>query len=168
MKVSIVNDSGKREYVEYVIVLTAPEFEKGHDFDLGNASDSALFQFLRHSADGVGCDSEPCSIVETEDGDHEYNLKVKSIPNPGEETRRYIYQHEFKAGSPEHAQAYAQGISYALKRVSPLSIHGDPTESAFLEGYRAGEHLSIYLPRNFYMIVEDIDDGWQVSFIIDK
>lgn len=168
MKVSIVNDSGKREYVEYVVVLTAPEFEKGHDFDLGNASDSALFQFLRHSADGIGHDSKPCSIVDAEDGDHEYNLKVKSIPNPGEETRRYIYQHEFKADSPEHARAYARGISDALKSVSPLPIHGDPTESAFLEGYRAGEHLSIYLPRNFYMIVEDIDDGWRVSFIVDK
>lgn len=91
---------------------------------------------------------------------HEYTLKVKSIPIPGRETRRYIYQHEFKAGSPEHARAYAQGISYALNRVSPLSIHGDPTESAFLEGYRAGEHLSIYLPRNFDMIVKEIDAGW--------
>ena len=99
---------------------------------------------------------------------HEYNLKVKSIPKPGSETRRYIYQHEFKADSPEHAQAYAQGISYALNGVSPLSIHGDPTESAFLEGYRAGEHLSICLPRNFDMIVKDIDDGWRVSFIVDK
>lgn len=168
MKVSIVNDSGKREYVTYFVVVTTPEFENGHDFDLGNASDSALFQFLRHSAEGIGCDSKPCSIVDAEDGDHEYNLKVKSIPNPGEETRRYIYQHEFKAGSPEQAQAYAQGISYALKGDSPLSIHGDPTESAFLEGYRAGEHLGICLPRNFYTIVKDIDDGWRVSFIVDK
>lgn len=168
MKISIVDDSGKREYVEYVAVVTAPEFEKGHDFDLGNASDSALFQFLRHSAEGIGCDSRPCSIVDAEDGDHGHNLKAKSIPNPGEETRRCICRHGFKAGSPEHARAYAQGISYALKSVSPLSIHGDPTESAFLEGYRAGGHSGICLPRDFYMIVEDIDDGWRVSFIVDK
>lgn len=168
MKVSIANDSEKREYAAYAVAVTTPEFEKGHDFGSGNASDSALFQFLSHSAEGIGCDSKPCSIVDGEDGNHEYNLKVKSIPNPGEETRRYIYQHDFKADSPEHAQAYAQGIKYALNRVSPLSIHGDPTESAFLEGYRAGEYLSIYLPRDFYMIVKDIDDGWRVSFIVDK
>lgn len=112
MKVSIANDGDGREYAEYVVVVTAPEFEKGHGLDSGNASDSALFQFSRHSAGGIG---------------------------------------------------------HALEnRASPLQIHGGPTGSAFPEGYRAGGHLGIYLPRGFYMIVEDIDGGRQVSFIADR
>lgn len=102
------------------------------------------------------------------EGKNEYTLKVKSIPKPGSDTRRYIYQHEFKADSPEHAMAYAQGISYAFHRLEQISIPGDPTESAYLEGYRAGEHLSIYFPRNFDMIIKEIDVGWRVSFIVDK
>lgn len=99
---------------------------------------------------------------------HEYTLKVKSIPKPGSETRRYIYQHEFKADSSYHAWAYAQGMSHAFHRLSPIETPGDPTESAYLEGYRAGEHLSIHFPRNFDMIVKDVDGGWRASFIIDK
>ena len=168
MKVSIKNDRGKREYAAYFVVVTAPEFEDGHDFDLGSASDSALYQFLRLSAEGIGHDSEPCSIAGAEDGDHGYALKAESAPNPGRETRRHICRHEFKAGSPEHARAYAQGVGYALNRVSPLSIHGDPAESAFLEGYRAGGHLGICLPRGLDMAVGGIsmaDGGYRSSQI---
>lgn len=51
MKVLIKDDSEKREYVSNVVVVTTPEFEKGTDFDLSKPPDSALFQFLRHSAD---------------------------------------------------------------------------------------------------------------------
>lgn len=120
MKVSIVNDSEKREYVAYVVVVTTPEFEDGRDFNLSIPSDYALFQFLRHSAEGLGCGSKPYSIV-----DAFYKLSALSAP-------------------------------YSL------------LEEAYKEGYIAGEHLSIDFPWNFDMIVKDIDDGWQVSFIVDK
>lgn len=99
---------------------------------------------------------------------HEYNLKVKSIPNPGRETRRYICQHGFKADSADHAMAYANGMSDAFHKLSALSAPCRSLEEAYKEGYTAGEHLSMDFPRNFDMIVKDIDDGWQVSFIIDK
>ena len=99
---------------------------------------------------------------------HEYDLKVKSIPKPGSDMRRYIYQHEFKADSADHAMAYAQGMGDALHKLTALSAPYNTLEQAYLDGYIAGEHLSIDLPRNFDMIVKDVDDGWRVSFIIDK
>lgn len=99
---------------------------------------------------------------------HEYTLKVKSIPKPGRETRRYIYQHEFKADSPDHAMAYANGMSDAFHKLTALSAPYNSLEEAYMGGYTAGEHLNIDCPRNFDMIVKDVDDGWRVSFIIDK
>lgn len=99
---------------------------------------------------------------------HEYTLKVKSIPKPWSDTRRYIYQHEFKADSAGHAMAYANGMGDALHKLTALSEPYNTTEQAYMDGYIAGEHLSIDFPRNFDMIVKDVDGGWRVSFIIDK
>lgn len=99
---------------------------------------------------------------------HEYTLKVKSIPKPWGETRRYIYQHEFKAESPDHAMAYAQGMGDAFHKLTALSAPYNSLEQAYMDGYIAGEHLSIDFPRNFDMIVKDVDGGWRASFIIDK
>ena len=99
---------------------------------------------------------------------HEYTLKVKSIPKPGSDTRRYIYQHEFKADSADHVMAYANGMSDAFHKLSALSAPYRTLEQAYMDGYIAGEHLSIDFPRNFDMIVKDVDEGWRVSFIVDK
>ena len=95
-------------------------------------------------------------------------MKVKSFPSPGRETRRYIYQHEFKADSADHAMVYANGMSDAFHKLVALSAPYNTLEQAYLDGYTAGEHLSIDFPRNFDMIIKDVDDGWRASFIIDK
>jgi hypothetical protein len=99
---------------------------------------------------------------------HEYTLKVKSIPKPGSDTRRYIYQHDFKADSIYHAEAYAQGMAHSFHGLSRISTYDDPTESAYIEGYMAGEHLSVNFPRNFDIIIEENGNGWRASIIIDK
>lgn len=142
MKVSIVNDSGKREYVTYFVVVTTPEFENGHDFDLGNASDSALFQFLRHSAEGIGCDSKPCSIVDAEDG-----IELSC---------------EFKlhTGMFCHAEAFAKGMCAGFDSVESFPNHYTSAElsNAFSSGLLAAEKARVRPGTNFVHRLEKVKD----------
>lgn len=142
MKVSIVNDRGKREYVTYFVVVTAPEFEDGHDFDLGNASDSALFQFLRHSAKGIGHDSEPCSIVDTEDG-VESSIVFKL------HTARFCY-----------ADAFAKGMCAGFDSIGDYPNHytSDEQNNAFTAGLLAAEKSKVRPGTNFVYRLERVKD----------
>ena len=142
MKVSIVNDRGKREYVTYFVVVTTPEFENGHDFDLGNASDSALFQFLRHSAEGIGCDSKPCSIVDAEDG---IELSI-----------------EFKLHTDTfcHAEAFAKGMCAGFDSVESFPNHYTSADlsDAFINGWLATEKAKVRPGTNFVYRLERVED----------
>lgn len=142
MKVSIVNDSGKREYVTYFVVVTSPEFENGHDFDLGNASDSALFQFLRHSAEGIGCDSEPCSIVDAEDG-IELSCEFKL------HTAAFCY-----------ADAFAKGMCAGFDSVESFPNRYASAElgNAFRSGLLAAEKAKVRPGTNFAHRLEKVKD----------
>lgn len=142
MKVSIMNDSEKREYVSNVVVVTAPEFEKGTDFDLSKPSDSALFQFLRHSVDGVGCDSEPYSIVDTEDG-VESSIVFKL------HTARFYY-----------ADAFAKGMCAGFDSIVAYPNHSMSNEqnNAFTAGLLAAEKSKVRPGTNFVHRLERIED----------
>lgn len=142
MKVSIVNDSEKREYVAYVGVVTTPEFEKGCDFDLGNPSDSALFQFLRHSAEGLGCDSNPYSIVDAEDG-IELSIEIKL------HTARFHY-----------ADAFAKGMCAGFDSIVTYPNHYPTGElsNAFISGMLASEKAKARPGANFVYRLERIKD----------
>lgn len=142
MKVSIVNDSEKREYVAYVAVVTVPEFDKGRDFDLGSPSDSALFQYLRHSAEGLGCDSKPYSIVDAEEG---IELSI-----------------EFKlhTGRFDYANAFAKGMCAGFDSIVAYPNHYTTAElsNAFTSGLLASEKAKARPGSNFVYRLERIKD----------
>lgn len=142
MKVLIKDDSEKREYVSNVVVVTTPEFEKGADFDLSKPPDSALFQFLRYSADGVGCDSEPCSIVDTEDG-VESSIVFKL------HTARFYY-----------ADAFAKGMCVGFESIGDYPNHytSDEQNNAFTAGLLAAEKSKVRPGTNFVYRLERVKD----------
>lgn len=131
MKVLIKDDGEKREYVSNVVVVTTPEFEKGADFDLSKPPDSALFQFLRYSADGVGCDSEPCSIV----------FKLH--------TARFYY-----------ADAFAKGMCVGFESIGDYPNHytSDEQNNAFTAGLLAAEKSKVRPGTNFVYRLERVRD----------
>lgn len=142
MKVLIKDDSEKREYVSYVVVVTAPEFEKGRDFDLSIPSDSALFQFLRHSAEGLGCDSTPFSIIDAEEG---VELSI-----------------EFKlhTATPRYAEAFAKGMCAGFDSIVAYPNHYTSAElsNAFTAGLLAAEKSKVRPGTNFVHRLERVKD----------
>lgn len=142
MKVLIKDDSEKREYVSYVAVVTTPEFEKGRDFNLSTPSDSALFQFLRHSAEGLGCDSKPYSIIDDEDG---IELSI-----------------EFKlhTGWSNYAEAFAKGMCAGFDSIVAYPNHYTSAElsNAFSSGLLAAEKAKVRPGTNFVHRLERVKD----------
>lgn len=142
MKVLVMNDHGAREYVSNVVVVTTPEFDKGVDFDLSDASDSALFQFFRHSAEGLGCDSRPCSIVDGED------VVVLSV--------------EFKLHtvSFDYAEAFAKGMCAGFDSIVAYPNHYTTAElsNAFISGMLESEKVKARPGANFAYRLEMIKD----------
>lgn len=151
MKVSIVNDSEKREYVDYVAVVTVPEFEKGKDFALLNPSESALFQFLRHEEGGVGCDSVPYSIVDGEDG-VECSVEFKL------HTVTFYY-----------ADAFTKGMRAGFDSIVAYPNHYTSSElnNAFTAGLLASEKAKVRPGSNFVYRLERVKDeaAFNLKFI---
>lgn len=123
MKVLIKDGSEKLEYVAYVAVGTTPEFEKGKDFDLSIPSDFALFQFLRHSVEGLGCDSKSYSIGDDEDG-IELSIEFK------------LHTATFR-----YADAFAKGMCAGFDSIVAYPNHYTSAElsNAFSSGLLAAE-----------------------------